>query len=74
MAQIKKIIKKKKHILNPRVYISYDFIRHICIYNTICIAYCTILTTIRKVIKKLNKSYLNKLGFRIESNVGEKEK
>ena len=24
--------------------------------------------------KKMNKSYLNKIGFRIESNVGEKEK
>ena len=25
-------------------------------------------------LKKMNKSYLNKIGFRIESNVGEKEK
>ena len=67
-AQIKTIFFFKKHILNPHVYISYDFIRYICIYNIIRIAYCMILTTMRKVIiKKMNKSYLNKVGFRIKN-------
>ena len=67
-------IKKKKTYFKPmclyivRFYTTYMHIQ----YDMYRILYD--IDNYEKSNKKMNKSYLNKIGFRIESNVGEKEK